>query len=336
MSQHKLKRPLAGLTAGVLAGAVLTISAPTAEAAAFTVSEWDHYQYGSIDTGNCTPNVTSSAPADTPIPTNGVASVKNNTLTLTNTNNDDGTDVSTTVVSQGSTAKVSVNGNEPAKISLQYSGTSTTTTTKPVSACTPEGYTSSEVDFEFTLTRSMWVDMTLVRRGSSYSELYLYDDVNGPYTDIYGWNLDVDTTQRVYLPPGTYAGYLDSEIYVPEVNTAKTVKGSGNLTMTFSPAGSRSSAPAGKGRRYTAFPAMRDCGTGSVLASVTSKKVRAKKIDKIVVRTNGVVKRFKKTPAGKVLTLPAAANRAANIKATVVLKNGEKKKVTTSYLACRN
>lgn len=336
MSHHKLRRPLAGLTAGVLAGAVLTISAPAAEAAAFTTSEWSHSQSGGVDAGTCTSNWADTSPADTPIAADGVASVRNNNMTFTNTNSGDNTDTATTVVTNQATAKVSANGNEPGQITLQYSGTAVTTTTKPVSECTPYGSTGNMVNFSFTLTRPMWVDITMVRRGSTYSQLYLHDNVNAPYVYSEGQDLDGDETQRVYVPAGTYAGYVDGRIRVPNVNTAKSVTGSGSLTMTFTPAGARDGAAEGKGRRYVAFPAMRDCGNGNVLATVTTKKVRAKAIDKIIVRTNGVKKTFKKTPRGKVLTLPAAANKAANIKATVVLKNGDTKKVTVSYLACSN
>lgn len=336
MSQHKLRRPLAGLTAGLLAGAVLTISAPAAEAAAFTTSGWEYNQSGGVDLGNCSTNFADTSPADTPIAANGVASVQNNNMTFTNTNNGDATDTATTVVTNQATAKVSPNGNEPGQVTLQYSGTATTTTTKPVSECTPYGYTSIQVSFEFTLARPMWVDMTMLRRGSGYAEIYLYNDVADPYQDWYGRDLDVDGSQRVYLPAGNYGGYLYDQISVPRVNTTKSVSGSGNLTMEFTPAGARDGAAEGKGRRYVAFPLMRDCGNGNVLATVTTKKVRAKAIDKIIVRTNGVKKTFKKTPRGKVLTLPAAANKAANIKATVVLKNGDTKKVTVSYLACSN
>jgi hypothetical protein len=336
MSQHKLRRPLAGLTAGLLAGAVLTISAPAAEAAAFTTSEWNNYQSGGVDTGNCATNFSDTSPTDTPIVANGVAAVQTNSMTFTNTNNGDATDTATTVVNHQATAKVTPNGNDPGQITLQYSGTSTTTTTKAVSECAPRGYTGIEVDFTFTLTRPMWVDMTMMRRGSTDSEVYIYDDVEDPYQDWYGRDLDVDGSQRVYLPAGVYGGYLNSEISVPEVKTAKSVTGSGNLTMKFTPAGARDGAAEGKGRRYVAFPLMRDCANGNVLATVTTKKVRAKAIERIIVRTNGVKKTFKKTPRGKVLTLPAAANKAANIKATVVLKNGDKKKVTVSYLACSN
>ncbi|MCR1783737.1 hypothetical protein KVF89_14450 [Nocardioides carbamazepini] len=211
-----------------------------------------------------------------------------------------------------------------------------------------EGFASvaGQAHGEFALAQPMWATISWTTggqgpEGSGYVDLALEDG-----------RLRVETLVRTsgsmtaLLPAGSVAldlygktsAYADDSRY-------RTASYSSSIDIDLQPMGAATAADidlqpmgaataaAGKGKGYTQFGA-RDCATGNVAAAITKKA--KKKAKQVVITVNGakVAKVAGKKLKKRTLVLPAAPASAAEVVATITLKNGKKVTVTRSYLAC--
>jgi hypothetical protein len=330
----------AGLAAAVAAGTML-VAPPAAHAApVFTQLETDPYFYSSYSGGPCTDDgSTGSAPADVPVPENGTPVTA--AVSSTGKYYATGTpaDKITNSSSLQATATATTAAGQPASVKVAFSGSVTADAVNATSACNVYAPAGLEVNFEFTLAQPMWATLNIAKKGAVYAEAYIHGDYSVPgypYMDIYGEHLDGTGTSTVLLPAGTYAGYVEGDVR-KQVNKDFSGTGSGTASITFAPVGSASKAPSGKASKYVALPGARACATHNATATLTTKKKRVKQIEKITFTVNGTkaaTLKGKKLKKGKAVALALADNAAADITATVALKNGKKKTVNASYLAC--
>lgn len=327
-------------------GSVGALLAPAASAASpFTDSHFDPGR--SVNANNCTTVYDPvTDPADVPVATDGADHSYTQSFTATVTSNTDPTDITTVAASQRVVGKVGAQGSDPSMIWMSYSGKLTSTPNKASSLCTLSEYSEiyTELEFSFTLTKPMWVNLNLSSPdASSYSEVELWKNEptgGSPYVDMYNYKLKFAATGRAYLPAGSYSGYLEGDTYAKPVGTSTST---GSLTATFTTPGSKSAGPSGKAKPYIALGASRNCTSHTLATKVTTNKKRAKTIKKIVIRVNGhKVKTVKSHFRGRAIPLTLADTKAANVKATVttVQKKKHHKKirknrtVSANYLAC--
>lgn len=162
-----------------------------------------------MSASNCTTAYTPApSPADVPIAADGASHPFNHSFTATVTSNTDPTDITTVTASQQAHGKVGAQGSDPSVISMSYTGKITATPNKTASLCTlsESSYIYTELEFEFTLTKPMWVNLNLTSPdSSSYSEVYLWRNNpggNDPYVELYNYKLKFEASGRAYLPAG--------------------------------------------------------------------------------------------------------------------------------------
>jgi len=323
-------------------GSAGTLLAPAASATSpYANTHWHAAEYIYANGCSAVPNP-ATPPADAPAAADGARHTFNQDYTATVTNTGDGTDITDVTYSQNASGSLGARGSDPSSISMAYSGKTTVTPHKTPSLCQVEGYVEAQLHFDFTLTKPMWVNVSLSSRGHGYTEVYIYDVDNDPYLDMYNDQLKVDTSGRAYLPAGHYSGYLEGDTDIAPTTTAA----SGSMRATFTVPGSKSTGPSGKAKSYVGLGSARSCATHTLATKVTTNKKRAKTIKKIVFTVNGhKVKTVRSHLRGKTIPLTLSDTKAANVKATVTTvtvkkKHHHKKKihktrtVTASYLAC--
>lgn len=337
---RRTTRALHGSLAAALAGAfLLTVNtAPAHAAPGFTEVESDPYAGGYLNGGACSSSGAShpSIPA-VPITENGAAVTSTATASTTYAADGDPTDTVTTTATIKTTARATSSGGRPTSVTMTYSGTVQSVASKATSACTVLTYAGVDSDFRFTITTPTWATMTATRKGHGYTEVYLYDVNSDGYEDLYGRNLDGTSTSTVYLPAGTYAGYLEAEARTTGGNKTFTASMSGRASLKLAPAGSASAVPAGTAKKHVTLPTARNCGANNAAVKLTTKKKRVKKIERVTYTVNGrkaATLKGKKVRKGRTVALRVPAAAPATIKATVTLKNGKKRTVQATYLAC--
>ncbi|GAA3531074.1 hypothetical protein [Nocardioides daeguensis] len=328
----------AGLTAALTAGALLATPPAAHAAPVFTTVEVDPAVQSALSAGACTATTPPpGTPATVPLTENGPAVATNLTATRSYVANGDPADTLTTTATLAASSRATTAGGLPQSITTSFTGSFQSVAAKPGgSTCTANALAQIQVAFEFTLAQPMWLSWTQHHKGPAYTDVYIYDDNGDPYEDHYGLGWDSSSAGTIYLVPGTYRGYLESEISRTS-STSTSLPMSGSAALNFAPIGSASKAPSGKAGKYVALPGARSCATHNATATLTAKKKQVKQIEKVTFSVNGkkaATLKGKKVKKGKAVVLPLADNAAADITATVVLDNGKKKTVSAGYLAC--
>ncbi len=338
---RRISPALAALLAMTLGGAgVLMAPAASADPAPpYTDANWDPYLAAAAN--QCT---VTQAPFDgnpTDIATDGRPHAVDLSASATSVKIGDAADKTTTTFSEHLLGSIGTRGASPSAITLQFSGKVTSVREKTPSQCTPTGMLGSALNFAFTTTKPMWIDLRVLNRGNSYAEAYLWDadDSSVHYLEFYGKAMNFAGSQRTYLPAGNWAGYLEGDI---NLGPAYGPTGSGSLNMTFTDVGARTAGPSGRATPYVGFPATRTCATHNATLKLTSDRKRAKTIKKAVVDVNGHrVSTLRSGFRGRAIPLTLADDKAAAVKVTVTTvqtRHGKKirkvRSVSANYLAC--
>ncbi len=335
-------RPAAALAALALAGSALAFTAPAAQAAPVFVDLETTLSYGeqNVHDHNC-PDVPVVTPYTTvPLVENGPAASATVNASVTSSNGG-GDDMSGTSILSGSTSVSSSGGNLKA-MSLTAQGTAAIDALLPVSACEIHLDTVVQTDFQFVVTNPGFLTVKVKSNGALYSEMYLQmlSPSTSPYFDEYSDGFSIERTTRVYLPAGTYDGYLYSSLN-KESSTDLTASGTASINASFAVAGSQTVAVSGKGKKYITLPAARSCATDSVNSTITNKKKRANQVKQVRVFVNDKLVKKVKTPGkGDAVNAAVADDVAADVRAQVKLfpkkkgKPGKVVEVTASYEAC--
>jgi hypothetical protein len=207
-------------------------------------------------------------------------------------------------------------------------------------------YSGIDLTFEFTVTHPGFLTLTTKNAGDAYGEVYVYKynpsapDDTDPYVDTYGTGLKFNATTKVYLPVGTYRGYLEGQAYKYS-KSSYSLTGTSTMHADFNVAGTQTAAVAGKGKKYVTLPSARSCATHAVTSSITGKKKAAKQIKQVTFFVNDAkVKKVKTPKKGAIVTLPVADDQTADVTAEIKLvpkKKGKPSKVvevSASYEAC--
>ena len=247
-------RPIAALAALALTGSVLALTAPAAQAApVFTTADLTSSFFGHSD-GVCNDvsnTETGSTPLNVPVVENGPA--VSGSQSVSASINDGAADSQTAIGAISGTASVSSVGTNLKAINFNASGQYAVTQPLATSACAIHFGTSIQLSYEFVVTQPGFLNVNLKNRGpGQYTELYLQMNTptTSPYHDIYGQGLSFDASTRVYLPAGTFEGYVYGETGADDVATATTASGTSSINATFAVAGSQTEAVSGKGKKY--------------------------------------------------------------------------------------
>ncbi|MDQ6523472.1 hypothetical protein RB608_07685 [Nocardioides sp. LHD-245] len=325
-----------GLAAALAAGSLLAAPAPAPAAPVFTQIEVDPYASEGL-TGACT-NTGPALPA-TPVTVlneNGTSLATSLTTTAQYTANGDPTDVMTNTATLQASSSASTAGGLPQSITTSFSGTVSATASKGASTCDVRSVAGVEVDFEFTTAVPLWATLSVHHKGPGYVEAYIDQDIGDGYHELYGRSLDGGGSTTVLLPPGTYSGYVEGDSG-RNANANVSASVSGKASITFALPGSTSAAPSGKASKYVALPGARACGTHNATATLTAKKKALKQVKKVTFTVDGkkaATLKGKKLKKGRAVALPLVDSAAAELGATVLLKNGKERTVDASYLAC--
>jgi hypothetical protein len=338
-------RLAATLAATALAGSVLALAAPAAQAAPVYVDAETNVTGSAFahDDASCTESGVSEngIPAAIPVVENGPAVTAATSSTVTNTAADP-TDVMTSTAALTATGSVSSANGSVKAIDFSASGQQSITSTKPVSACSTHAGANVDLNTQFTVTQPGFLTVTMKKQGGLYSEFYLemVSPTSSPYYDSYSEGLNVTHSAKIYLPAGLYDTY--SSAFVGDSTSSARVKaGTATIHAAYTVAGSQTVAPSGKGGKYLTLPAARSCATHALSPTVTTAKKAAKKIKMIKIFVNDqLAKKVKKPHKGSVVTVPLTDNAVADVSAEVTLfpkRKGAKSKVyevSASYEAC--
>jgi hypothetical protein len=331
MKRLLVRRGAVGLALGALAATGLASVAAPAHAA---IVNADVYAWSGLgDDGadpTCVANVSSNTTPDLPWSDNGVAVTATESDSGTLTAPGESTALSASAVTTVSSTPVA---GGPATVKFATTMNASAVPSKEGTVC--QGYASVEgqAQGDFTLAQPMWATMTWTTggkgaSGSGYLELDLPDGVIRVNTPV-----RTSGSMTALLPAGLIEMdlYGETDAYAADPQN-RTASFTSSVTVELQPMGA-AAAPAGKGAGYTQFGA-RDCATGNVAAAITKKA--KKKAKQVVITVNGAkVAKFKgKKLKKRSLVLPAAPASAAEVVATITLKNGKEVTVTRSYLAC--
>lgn len=331
----------AGSALALALGAAGTLLAPAATAAApFTSSDLDFYRSMSANDCTTTWDPVGSQPS-VPITVNAPAATVTQQYTATLTNSAVPSDVTQISVTNKATGRVTTAGNNPASMTLAYSGQAQRTSQVTPSGCVPYGYNEIDLYFDFTLTEPMWADIALSSRGGSATRIYISDDDYDPYADYDTRTMTAGLTGHVLLRPGRYYGYMEGHIRVSR-RTDVPATGSGAASVRFTPVGARVAGPSGTAKPYVAYPTSRDCTRHTLSPRLTTNATLAKTMKKVVVSVNGrTVKALTSGLRGKTIPLTLRDDQAANVKVAVTTVQKKKNKsitrtstVAANYLAC--
>ena len=204
---------LCGLAAGGLLVTSLLTAAPPAHALpVFTLADMDMLSEGlNASPTDCT-TVADASPHqnDVPVAENGAPTSVSSSVSGNITNDGDATDVISFATSVSATGRVTSVGGNPGVIELTNDGHVHVATSQPASAC---AVTAS--------SRVPWASSSVSPRAGSwpspsrasrytYGEINLNQGLGEPFFDVAGQGLKLSGTTRLYLPPGTYAGFYSS------------------------------------------------------------------------------------------------------------------------------
>jgi hypothetical protein len=336
-------RRIALASAAALVAASLT-GTPAQAAPVFSISDLD-LESGLDDNEACAvnPGTVVSPPVNSaPVPENGAAVTATHGASGSVTNGAGDTQSGSSSITV--TAATASTGADLKSMELTAQGSLTITNTVADSVCEIDLRSAADLQFAFTVVRPGFLTLDHTVRGHGfYTELYLDSDApDNPYHDIYGQGLELDASTVVFLPAGTYSGYLEAELERSS-ETAVSVSGRATMKATFAPIGSQTEAAAGKAKKYVTLPATaRDCAADTVTGSITDSRKRAKIVKLVKVFVNGDLEKKVKNPGrGDAVAVTGVADGvAADVRAVVKLEkkaNGKKRnpvEVTASYEAC--
>jgi hypothetical protein len=347
-------RLAATLAATALAGSMLALAAPAAQAApVFTDAQTDLDVFASaysddyvgaadcgyVSAGGTEPNV--------PVVENGPAATASTSATATFDNTSIPDDTATGTSSASGTGKVTSVGGDLSTMDLSVTSAAQVTNALGTSTeCVRDIYAGVQLEFEFTVTHPGFLTLNTKNTGPTYGEVYLYrydpsnTTDNTAYVDNYGSGVKFNATTKVYLPAGTYRGDFDGEAFKYS-KSSFSVAGTSTMHAEFNVAGSQTEAVSGKGKKYVTLPSARSCTTHAVSSTITAKKKRANKIKQVTFFVNDAkVKKVKTPDKGDVVTFPVADDQTADVVAEVKLfpkkkgKPGKVVEVSASYEAC--
>lgn len=329
MKRRLVQRSAVGLALGALAAAGLA-GVPTPAHAAVSNAYADNgvsfYDYESCTRVGAVNGPDEVAWSDNGIPVSQSYSTSGTFTDTVNTND---------IVDVSASGSVTVS-------STPFTGSITTTITGTASAsasavsrlasteCNSSARAEPGAWGNLVLTQPMWVTLTAKGDGNGYGSVGVEGPDGGAYISVY--KRGTGSTSAL-LPAGPiglgFSANADASSYDDHDGTRAY---SGSFKIELQPVGAASAAT-GKGGAYTQFGA-RNCSTGAVDAAITKKA--KKKAKQILVKVNGkkVANLKGKKLKKRTLVLPAAPATAAEVVATITLKNGKKVTVTRSYLAC--
>ena len=344
MHQHPSARSVSSLAAVAVVGALL-VAAPAAQAAPVfddSQSTLRTRSETSPTNGNCnTTNTASTTTTTQPVVENGAATSFSRIHTAAWVNNDDLSDRGNTTASLSGSVKTSSVGTGSFSVDFASEGAASMTADKATSGCTELTFVRAYADLPFTVAQAGWLTIDVSNRGYAYTESTLRRTPDGNALDVsYGQDIKLDSSSRVFVAAGTYSLYIEGKIQLRS-NTARSVTGSSAVHTDFALAGSQSSAPDGKGKRFVKFPAARNCQAHELTPTISGPATRANKIRSVKFFVNDrPVARVEKPSAGRAVPLSIADADAADVRALVKLKKtkrgvpAKKFEVTASYLAC--
>lgn len=336
MNRIVLRRSAAGLALGALAATGLASVAAPAHA---VITNGYLYTNTSLDadTDACTVTTPAADPANVPFTDNGVATSQQHSVTGTATSKTTPTDVTDLASSAAMTVTATPIGSGPSTVTGSATVAAKATAKIATTECDASAYAGVSATGEFTLAQPMWVTVKVdntadasgyvgVRAGQSGN----FRRVQALVGDGYFRSTATSTAllpagpAQVNIGAGTWAGVGQND---PHSSSDKLT-----YSIEFQPLGA-ASAVSGKGGKYVALGA-RNCATGNIDAALTKKA--KKKAKEVLIKVNGTkAAKFKgKKLKKRSLVLPAASSSAAEVVATIKLKNGKTVTVTRSYLAC--
>jgi len=196
--------------------------------------------------------------------------------------------------------------------------------------------------FEFTVTQAGFLSLEGKNVGSASGEFQVYRLIAGADdASVYnaGSGARFNSDVKVFLSPGTYAGYFQANSNASGATSSKS--GTTTVHGEFAVAGSQTEAVKGKGKKYVSAPAARSCATDTLVPTITKKKNRVADIAQVTFFINDKkVKKVKNPKKGDSVKLAVADDVTADLVAVVKLlpakKGGPGKvhEVSASYEAC--
>ncbi|WGY02736.1 hypothetical protein QI633_03025 [Nocardioides sp. QY071] len=339
MKRLLVRRSAVGLALGALAAAGMAsipapahavIADPTVGASVNSYSEYydddvDHWvncdETGVVDVDDSVVWSDNGVPVSRSVSAAGTYTDPNNAADKVNVSASGSATVSSTPFT-GGTAPTTITGSAQATASAISQGASTKCDTNVNSEAGASG--------GLVLTQPMWVTLTVNGDGSGYGGVSFGGSDGGAQIAA---GKRGSASASALIPAGEAYFYFSASASA-EADGAD--EGSRSYAATFKielqPLGS-ATVLTGKGKGYAQFAA-RDCATGNVTAAITKKA--KKKAKQVLINVNGakVAKLKGKKLKKRTLVLPAAPSSAAEVVATITLKNGKKVTVTRSYLAC--
>lgn len=339
------RRAVPALALTTLLGAAPFLAAPASHSApTFTEADMDGYATSDVFTPGCTAEHASTPPVyNQPVAANGAATTDEQSSLGTITSTADPSDVVKVSTTLTGRARVASAGQHTRLVEIQGTGRVAADSTKPVSSCQARSYSYQAIETEFTLSRPTLVTIGVSATPFTYVEASLWNDDDAHYLeyDLSGEGTKLAGEHTVVLPPGKYWAILDLQAWVRTARSIPSRSVSATLRARFDDAGSRTSAPVGKGARFVGLPSARSCPAGTLDVAVTSKRKRAARIAQVKYVVNGKVVRVVRKPAkGKVTRLAVPATSTADVRAVVTERKrqngrpGKVSEVRADYAPC--
>lgn len=242
-------------------------------------------------------------------------------------------------IGQRATAGSRTRAGLPAELRLDFAGQARAVATPPDASCTGVAASEATLDYAFAIDRPLWATLSYVKKGSTYSEIYLRSTARDsqPYEDLYGQMFKGSGSTTVLLQPGEYAGLMQGGISLPQGTGSRSVTGSGTLRISFAEPGSAIAAPAGAAKSHVSLAAARSCAAHGLAGRLTGSAKRLKTIAKVTFSVNGkTVKSLKRSQLrrGLVVRLPIPDEAAASVRASVKLRTGKTLTLNAAYRPC--
>lgn len=335
--KHRSLRLATAVAMGVLGASVLAV-APAEASTNFSSNTFDKGMRLPGCTGySVTGSTGSTAPANAPLAPNAAPTTTSwagsNTLTETSTPSN----VATQTWSMRATASATTSGAIPKSVNLSWAANySLTAPAGATCSGEPDIYTSN--NFAFTTTTPLLVTMTYHKSAHSYAETYIESSTNnGVYEDVYGEGLSGTQTNTVYLPAGTYDGYVEGDLEQRGFGTG-SLASTGSANITFAVPGSAVSGPSGRAAAYVAMAKSVTCSTGSLHTTITRSLTYEHQISRVVYAVNGrVVRQVYGTGVKPGLAVNLTGIRSTSTTravVTVYLKNGTHVSEAATYRPC--
>ncbi|GAA4088847.1 hypothetical protein ACFFOS_10725 [Nocardioides kongjuensis] len=329
----------AGLATALTAGSLLVAPPPAHATPVLTNARLSFGGAGYGYTTTCPPQGAAPAPGPSvALVENAAPASASHTVTRKFAAQSDATDYVTNSVTIQGRASATTSGGRPTSLAMGYNGTITASASKGTSpGCSAYTRLGVFLSTGFTLTAPTWATITIGGQGPGSTAVEISQS-SGDFYLARSDDTDGAGSSTVLLPAGDYEAALGGDAW-HQTKTAYTGARSGTASITFAVPGSASQAPSGKARKIVRLPAARDCGTHTATATWPKKKVIRWSVGRVTFTVNGTkvaTVKGKKIRKGRPVVLPLADNAAADITATVIMKNGTKRKVRASYLACTN